>query len=160
MKELQAEGTAQSESRLENLNELLTVAQDYESGGSAAEDLGYFLQRLALLVSSEMSEGENEGVSFMTLHSAKGLEYPVVFMVGMEEGLFPHARSIQSEAEIEEERRLCYVGMTRARERLYLAYAWSRTVYGQTGISRPSRFLEELPEHMVTKIGGSPGPAR
>ena len=159
VKELQAEGTAQSESRLENLNELLTVAQDYESGGSALEDLSPFLQRLALLVSSEMSEGENEGVSFMTLHSAKGLEYPVVFMVGMEEGLFPHARSIQSESEIEEERRLCYVGMTRARERLYLAYAWSRTVYGQTGISRPSRFLEEIPEHLVTKIGGNAGPA-
>ena len=157
MKDLQAEGTAQSQSRLENLEELLTVAQDYETGGSAAEDLGYFLQRLALLSAGEVSEGENGGVSFMTLHSAKGLEFPVVFMVGMEEGLFPHARSIHSEADIEEERRLCYVGMTRARERLYLAYAWSRTVFGQTGVSRPSRFLEEIPEHLVNKLGGHAG---
>lgn len=156
-KELQAEGTVQADSRLENLDELLTVAQDYETGGSAADDLGDFLQRLALLSASEVSDGENEGVSFMTLHSAKGLEFPVVFMIGMEEGLFPHARSVHSDTEIEEERRLCYVGMTRARERLYLAYAWSRTVFGQTGVSRPSRFLEEIPEHLVDKLGGHAG---
>lgn len=157
IKELQAEGTTQAEARIENLDELLTVAQDYETGSSAEEDLGLFLQRLALLSASEVSDGENEGVSFMTLHSAKGLEFPVVFMIGMEEGLFPHARSIHNESEIEEERRLCYVGMTRAQERLYLAYAWSRTVFGQTGPSRPSRFLDELPEHLVEKIGSHGG---
>lgn len=154
IEQLKAEETRQAEVRIENLDEFLTVAQDYESGDTAAQDMGVFLQRLSLLASSEISEGEDKGVSLMTLHSAKGLEWPVVFMIGLEEGLFPHVRSLLSEAEIEEERRLCYVGMTRAQERLYLVYAWSRTLFGQTGINRPSRFLDEIPENLVNKLGG------
>lgn len=151
--ELEAERSAQAESRLENLTELLSVAAEYETGGNAVGDLSEFLQRTALLVGTEMTEGGEGGVSLMTLHSAKGLEFPVVFVVGLEEGLFPHVRSIGSETEIEEERRLCYVGMTRAEKRLYLVYAWSRTMFGQHGASRPSRFLEEIPQELLEHSG-------
>ncbi len=154
VKELEAEETAQAESRLENLTEFLSVASEFETDAGALSDLTDFLQRTALLVSSEVVEGE-EGVSLMTLHSAKGLEFPVVFLIGLEEGLFPHVRSIGSDSEIEEERRLCYVGMTRAEERLYLVYAWSRMMFGQTGASRPSRFLEEIPEELVEHAGAT-----
>ena len=152
IKELEVERTAQAESRLENLTEFLSVASEFETDAGAVSDLAEFLQRTALLVSSEVVEGE-EGVSLMTLHSAKGLEFPVVFLIGLEEGLFPHVRSIGSESEIEEERRLCYVGMTRAEERLYLLYAWSRMMFGQTGASRPSRFLEEIPDELLEHAG-------
>jgi DNA helicase II / ATP-dependent DNA helicase PcrA len=90
----------------------------------------------------------------MTLHSAKGLEYPVVFLIGMEDGVFPHFRSLGEPDELEEERRLCYVGITRAQERLYLCHAWSRMLFGSTDYHPPSRFLEEIPAHLVTQIGG------
>ena len=152
IKELEVERTAQAESRLENLTEFLSVASEFETDAGAVSDLAEFLQRTALLVSSEIVEGE-EGVSLMTLHSAKGLEFPAVFLIGLEEGLFPHVRSIGSESEIEEERRLCYVGMTRAQERLYLVYAWSRMMFGQTGASRPSRFLDEIPDELLEHAG-------
>ena len=89
----------------------------------------------------------------MTLHSAKGLEYPVVFMTGMEDGVFPHVRSLGDPEELEEERRLCYVGITRARERLYLCHAWRRTLFGSTDYYPPSRFLDEIPEELVHAIG-------
>jgi DNA helicase-2/ATP-dependent DNA helicase PcrA len=154
IKELEAERTAQAEARLENLDEFLTVASEYETDAGAVGDLPEFLQRTALLSASEVSEGGEEGISLMTLHSAKGLEFPVVFMIGLEEGLFPHVRSIGNETEIEEERRLCYVGMTRAEQRLYLVYAWSRTMFGQSGASRPSRFLEEIPDELLEISGG------
>ncbi len=156
--QLKAEGTRQADVRLENLNELLSVAQDYETGAAAAQDMTVFLQRLSLLSSSEVSDGESGGVSLMTLHSAKGLEFSVVFMIGLEEGLFPHVRSLMNSDEIEEERRLCYVGMTRAQDKLYMACAWSRTIFGQTGTSRPSRFLKELPEHSIATVGSDPEP--
>lgn len=143
----------QAESRLENLTELLAVASDYETETGAVGDLTEFLQRTALLVGTELVEGGDNGVSLMTLHSAKGLEFPVAFVIGLEEGLFPHVRSIGSESEIEEERRLCYVGMTRAKEQLYLVYAWSRTMFGQSGASRPSRFIEEIPDELLERTG-------
>jgi len=151
LKMLQEEGSIQAESRLENLNELITVAQEFESEG-ALEDLSDFLQRISLLTTSDVAEGEEEGVSLMTLHSAKGLEFPAVFLIGLEEGLFPHIRALHDKEQIEEERRLCYVGMTRAQKRLYLTYAWSRTLYGQTGVTRPSRFLQEIPREAVANL--------
>jgi DNA helicase-2/ATP-dependent DNA helicase PcrA len=88
------------------------------------------------------------------LHSAKGLEFPVVFLIGMEDGVFPHFRSLGEPDELEEERRLCYVGITRAQERLYLCHAWSRMLFGSTDYHPPSRFLDEIPEHLVTSVGG------
>ena len=88
----------------------------------------------------------------MTLHNAKGLEFPIVFMVGMEEGLFPHARSMMEPMELEEERRLCYVGMTRAQKRLYLTYACARMIYGATSANQPSRFLSDIPQELTEKI--------
>ena len=93
-----------------------------------------------------------DAVTFMTLHNAKGLEFPVVFMVGLEEGLFPHSNSMLDPAELEEERRLCYVGMTRARERLYLTYAQSRLLYGGLQMNAPSRFLSEIPEELIERV--------
>lgn len=160
LKMLQAEDSIQAESRLENLNELITVAQEFESGEGASEDLSDFLQRISLLSASDVAEGEIEGVSLMTLHSAKGLEFTAVFLIGLEEGLFPHIRAMHDSKQLEEERRLCYVGMTRARKRLYLTYAWSRTLYGQTGVTQPSRFLKELPNQAVANLSYSqPEPA-
>src|SRR5438874_11148110 len=89
----------------------------------------------------------------MTLHSAKGLEYPVVFLTGLEEGVFPHLRSLGDPDELEEERRLCYVGITRARERLFLSHTWSRTIFGSTQYNPPSRFLDEIPEELMRVVG-------
>ena len=97
------------------------------------------------------SDPEQSSVTLMTLHSAKGLEYPVVFLLGMEDGVFPHFRSLGEPDELEEERRLCYVGITRAQERLYLCHAWSRMLFGSTDYHPPSRFLDEIPEHLVTQ---------
>ncbi len=93
----------------------------------------------------------------MTLHSAKGLEFPVVFITGFEEGIFPHSRSLNSEEELEEERRLCYVGMTRAKERLYLTYSWRRILNGNTLFNSVSRFLSEIPKHLIEKVGKEKG---
>lgn len=157
LKILQAEDSIQAESRLENLNELISVAQEFESEG-ASEDLSDFLQRISLLSASDIAEGEQEGISLMTLHSAKGLEFTAVFLIGLEEGLFPHIRALHDSKQIEEERRLCYVGMTRAQKRLYLTYAWSRTLYGQNGVTRPSRFLKEIPSQVVANLSYSQPP--
>lgn len=98
-----------------------------------------------------LAEG-GEAVTLMTLHSAKGLEFPVVFLIGMEEGVFPHSRSLTSDSEIEEERRLCYVGMTRAREELHLLHAHRRALYGQPSFNRPSRFLEDIPPELTRPL--------
>ena len=99
-------------------------------------------------------------VSLMTLHSAKGLEFPVVFVTGLEEGVFPHSRSLLEPAEMEEERRLCYVGLTRARERLYLTRCWKRTLYGTERFNKPSRFLQEIPAHLMESEDALPGATR
>jgi ATP-dependent DNA helicase UvrD/PcrA len=144
-------------SRLENLEEL--VAAVGEHSGSV-EGLQEFLERAALISEVENRQGAG-GVSLMTLHCAKGLEFPVVFLIGMEENLFPHARSLESAGDVEEERRLCYVGMTRARERLILTRAVCRRVFGRREFNEPSRFLEEIPHRLLRAVSreGSGRPA-
>ncbi len=133
------DGTAQGESRQENVKELISVAQEYQDLG-----LDGFLEEVALVSDLDNVEFGSNAVTLMTLHSAKGLEFPVVFMVGMEETLFPHSRALYDQSEMEEERRLCYVGMTRARQELHLLYASSRVLYGGVQHNPPSRFLSEI----------------
>ncbi len=146
---LEAEGTREAEGRLENLVELVNVASEYDD---EEDGLCAFLDRTALAAPvDEVKAGD--AVTLMTLHSAKGLEFPVVFMVGMEEGFLPHYRSQESTFALEEERRLCYVGMTRAKELLYLTRAEKRLCYGSLKYNQPSRFLEEIPDELVEKIG-------
>jgi len=152
LEELSAERTAQARSRIENLDEFLSVVREYETG-STSEDLAAFLQQISLISPADTSDGESGGVNLMSLHSAKGLEYENVFIIGMEEGIFPHARSLGENDQLEEERRLCYVGMTRARERLYMTYAFSRLLFGQRLINKPSRFVEEIPDHLLQFVG-------
>jgi DNA helicase-2/ATP-dependent DNA helicase PcrA len=148
--ELQAEHSIESEGRLENLAELIGVAREFEH-------VNQFLEQVALVADSEeLPEGVDEtSVVLMTLHAAKGLEFPSVFLVGMEDGIFPHLRSLGEPAELEEERRLAYVGITRARERLYLTNAWTRMLYGTTQYNPPSRFLDEIPTELVKHAPGS-----
>jgi DNA helicase-2/ATP-dependent DNA helicase PcrA len=145
-----------AEARVENLDELVNVASRFEP---TPEDLEAGLSELsAFLAHAALEAGEGQGetgsdcVQLMTLHSAKGLEFPVVFLAGMEDGLFPTQRSVEDPSRLEEERRLAYVGITRAREQLVLCYAESRRQYGSETISRPSRFLAELPAHLVTEV--------
>lgn len=144
----------EGETRLENLQELLTVLEKYNNF-EAEEGIRLFLEEVALITDIDNFD-ENENVAtLMTLHSAKGLEFPVVFMVGMEENLFPHARSIMEAAEMEEERRLCYVGITRAKKFLYLTYAQLRNIFGNTQINPPSRFLADIPGELIREVGES-----
>lgn len=133
------DGTPQGESRQENVKELIGVAQTYEENG-----LDIFLEEVALISDIDQTNFDNNAATLMTLHAAKGLEFPVVFMAGMEDTIFPHSRSITEPSEMEEERRLCYVGMTRAKEELYLIYAASRNLYGGIQHNPPSRFLSEI----------------
>ena len=149
MDELTSERSFEALSRQENLKELAGVAREYQES-SEDPSLQDFLERIALITDTDVTEGEEAGVTFMTLHNAKGLEYPVVFIAGMEEGVFPHIRSLGEPDQLEEERRLCYVGLTRARERLYLLHAWSRSLWGSVGYNPPSRFLGEIPDDLVT----------
>ncbi|MFQ5808857.1 MAG: ATP-dependent helicase [Armatimonadota bacterium] len=144
---LQAEGTAEAATRRENLQELITVTQGFQKQRESA-DLASFLEHVALLSDIDALEDEGNSVALMTLHAAKGLEFPTVFMAGMEERLFPHERSL-NDGGLEEERRLCYVGMTRAQQRLLLTYAFRRTIFGQTQNTTASRFLNELPSEFV-----------
>ena len=146
--QLEAERTVESAGRLENVAELVGVAGEYQ-------DLDSFLETVSLVADSDDLEEEASKVVLMTLHTAKGLEYPVVFMVGLEDGIFPHLRSLGDPDELEEERRLCYVGLTRARERLYLTNAWCRTLWGSTQYNPPSRFLKEIPEHLTRMVEGA-----
>ncbi len=148
MRELEADNSIEGQGRVENVRELQSVAEEYElrepEGGLAG-----FLESIALVSDADEVETASQGITLMTLHTAKGLEYPVVFMVGLEENVFPHVRSIGEPRDLEEERRLAYVGITRARERLYLTNAWSRTLFGATNYNLPSRFLKEVPEELV-----------
>ena len=148
MKELAAERSFEALSRQENLKELAGVAHEYQ-GSVEDPSLDDFLERIALITDTDLTEGDEAGITLMTLHNAKGLEYPVVFIAGMEEGVFPHIRSLGEPDQLEEERRLCYVGLTRAMERLYLLNAWSRTLWGSLQYNPASRFLSELPEQLV-----------
>jgi DNA helicase-2/ATP-dependent DNA helicase PcrA len=149
---LAREDTQESQERLENLAELLAAAVDYEAR-EAAPGLAGFLDRAALLSETDRLSDEAP-VVLLTLHAAKGLEFESVFLVGLEEGLLPHSRSLADGDALEEERRLCYVGMTRAMERLHLSWARSRQVFGQRRVTQPSRFLEELPLEGVERSGG------
>jgi DNA helicase-2/ATP-dependent DNA helicase PcrA len=133
------DGTAQGESRKENVQELISVAKNYEEEG-----LSGFLEEVSLISDIDSWDQDGKAVTLMTLHAAKGLEFPAVFMIGMEETVFPHSRALYDQSEMEEERRLCYVGMTRAREELYLTYASSRMLYGGIQHNPPSRFLSEI----------------
>ncbi|KXS44478.1 MULTISPECIES: DNA helicase PcrA [unclassified Candidatus Frackibacter] len=144
---LQEEGTDQARSRVENIKELLTVIEEYVNEGDDTS-IGGFLEEVALVADIDNLEDDADAIIMMTLHSAKGLEFPVVFLSGMEEGLFPHSRSLDATEDIEEERRLCYVGMTRAEEKLYLTHAVARRVYGKDSYNPPSRFLSEIPDDL------------
>jgi DNA helicase-2/ATP-dependent DNA helicase PcrA len=150
---LRAEKTLEAQSRLENIDEFLSVTKHFEST-SEDKSLIAFLTDLALVsdidqLDNPNEEQKNDAVVLMTLHSAKGLEFPVVFLIGMEEGIFPHSRSLSDDDEMEEERRLAYVGITRAEEELFLTRAQMRTLFGQTNINAPSRFIDEIPEELI-----------
>ena len=145
---LELENTAQAESRIENLDEFLTVAMEFEEE-NAENSLAEFLESITLSSDIDGMEDAENSVTLMTLHSAKGLEFPVVFLIGMEEGMFPSYRSIGETRELEEERRLCYVGITRAREYLYLTCAKQRTIFGSTTCNKISRFIEEIPNELL-----------
>ena len=147
---LEEEKKEDNRDRLENLREFISVAKNFDDGAAEGENgLADFLAQIALISDVDQTEQSDGTVTLMTFHAAKGLEFPAVFMAGMEEGLFPHSRTLLDDTEIEEERRTCYVGITRAERRLYLTYARQRTIYGRTEMSRPSRFLAEIPEERV-----------
>lgn len=151
---LKAEKSLEAQSRLENLEELLSVTKNFEDSNED-KSLTAFLTDLALVadIDSMDDEGEkSDSIVLMTLHSAKGLEFPVVFLIGMEEGVFPHSRSLMEEAEMEEERRLAYVGITRAEQSLYLTNAQMRTLFGRTNMNPASRFISEIPEDLLEGV--------
>ncbi|AEH49468.1 DNA helicase PcrA [Parageobacillus thermoglucosidasius] len=152
---LKAENTLEAQSRLENIDEFLSVTKHFENV-SEDKSLIAFLTDLALISDIDQlndADGEDgDAVVLMTLHSAKGLEFPVVFLIGMEEGIFPHSRSLEDEDEMEEERRLAYVGITRAEEELFLTSAQMRTLFGYTNMNAVSRFIHEIPEELVERV--------
>lgn len=147
-------GTLEGETRKENLQEFIAFAREFEDK-NPSPNLLTLLERVSLLTDIDTYQETPDTVTLMTLHSAKGLEFPVVFIVGLEEGLLPHSRSLLSEMEIEEERRLLYVGMTRTKEKLFLSRSWNRSAYGG---GRPSRFLEEIPDELIERVVISTGP--
>ena len=147
--ELEAEGSVESAGRIENLGELVGSAREFTR-------LEEFLEQVALVADTDDLDDDNH-VVLMTLHSAKGLEFPAVFLVGMEEGVFPHSRALTEPVELEEERRLAYVGITRAQQRLFLAHAWSRQLFGSTNYNPPSRFLDEIPTELMEQVGAVSG---
>jgi DNA helicase-2/ATP-dependent DNA helicase PcrA len=168
---LEAERTVEAEGRIENLEELVGVAREFDAnreleGEGEASALEEFLAQIRLLSEQDNLREDESLATLMSLHNAKGLEYDAVFMIGCEEGVFPHSRSLE-EGNLEEERRLCYVGVTRARERLEMTFARRRSLHGSASWNLPSRFLGELPDGLVerhvattTQTGWSPGGAR
>jgi DNA helicase-2/ATP-dependent DNA helicase PcrA len=167
--ELQVEQSIEALGRVENVRELETVAEEYETGaegsiiGDEAWDdldglrrLELFLESISLVADIDELEEGSATVTLMTLHNAKGLEFPVIFIIGLDDGVFPHVRSLGDPAELEEERRLCYVGITRAQDRLFMTNAWSRMLWGGTNYNPPSRFLSEIPDELVTKFDKRP----
>ncbi|PJN89168.1 DNA helicase PcrA [Bacillus sp. mrc49] len=158
---LQAEKTIESQSRLENIDEFLSVTKAFESNSDDKSLVG-FLTDLALVADidqlDENAEESTNTVTLMTLHSAKGLEYPVVFLLGLEEGVFPHSRSLMDEEEMEEERRLAYVGITRAENELFMSNAQMRTLYGRTSMNPVSRFIGEIPAELLEDLKPKPAP--
>ncbi|MEM8619720.1 MAG: 3'-5' exonuclease [Actinomycetota bacterium] len=150
--ELEAEDTVESHGRVENLGELVGSAREFTV-------IDEFLEQVSLVADTdELPDGEvDDEVVLMTLHSAKGLEFPVVFLIGVEEGVFPHIRALTEPAEMEEERRLAYVGITRAMQRLYMSHAWSRQLFGSTQYNPPSRFFDEIPAELIDTLGNESG---
>ncbi|MDE0374668.1 MAG: DNA helicase PcrA [bacterium] len=158
---VEAEGTVEAQGRAENLRELLSGAEEFELAALPDEGeepdgmrlVEQFLESVSLVSDTDELDDKGGAVTLMTLHNAKGLEFPVVFIVGMEDGIFPYARALTDHDELEEERRLCYVGLTRAQERLYLSASRSRLLYGMSTYNPPSRFLREIPVGLVNKLG-------
>ncbi|NLO99215.1 MAG: DNA helicase PcrA [Clostridiaceae bacterium] len=153
VKELEAEMTVESRTRIENIREFISVAREFEITTEEKPTLEDFLAHISLVADIDDTEEVGDRVVMMTLHSAKGLEFPVVFIVGMEEGVFPSYRSSAEEDELEEERRLCYVGITRAMEEVYLTNAKCRMLFGSTTYNRESRFIGEIPDELITHTG-------
>jgi DNA helicase-2/ATP-dependent DNA helicase PcrA len=155
---LKAERTAEADARLENIEELVAASEEFvatqEEAGAESVPLEAFLDSIALVADVDSLDEDADGVTLMTLHSAKGLEFPAVFLTGMEEGVFPHSRSMDDTEELEEERRLCYVGITRAEQRLWLSYALHRRIQGY-GLGEPSRFLLEIPTEQLVLLNAS-----
>jgi DNA helicase-2/ATP-dependent DNA helicase PcrA len=147
--EFEAEDTVESHGRIENLGELVGSAREFTV-------LDEFLEQVALVADTDELDDDDQ-VVLMTLHSAKGLEFPAVFIVGVEEGVFPHIRALTEPDEMEEERRLAYVGITRAMQRLFISHAWSRMLFGSTQYNPPSRFLDEIPTDLVESKGNTSG---
>ena len=150
-KELEEEKSLESDLRLENLEEFKSISQTFEEE-SDSNDLGYFLEQISLISDMNQNKEDTNGVTLMTVHSAKGLEFNTVFLVGMEEGIFPHSNSFDEEDGIEEERRLCYVGITRAKAKLFLTNAKRRMLYGQDNSNQPSRFIEEIDDKYINRV--------
>ncbi len=148
LKNMLKDGTDEGAERWENLQELKSVARNYEEL-DGAEALSQFLEEVALVSDVDGLNDNEGGPALLTLHAAKGLEFPIVFMVGMEDGIFPHSRSKDDPEQMEEERRLAYVGVTRAKDRLYLTHAFRRTIYGREEMAEPSRFLADIPPELV-----------
>jgi len=145
LSELEAEETVEAAGRLENVGELIGSAREFTR-------IDEFLEQVALVADTDEID-DDDRVVLMTLHSAKGLEYPIVFLVGMEEGVFPHSRALSEPTEMEEERRLAYVGITRAQQKLFVSHAWSRQLFGNTSYNPPSRFLDEIPAELIESLG-------
>ncbi|MFM7441513.1 MAG: 3'-5' exonuclease, partial [Snowella sp.] len=146
---LKQQGTEEADSRLENISELYNAILQFQEDNEDSSLLGFLSNASLASDIDDLKEGE-EKVSLMTLHAAKGLEFPVVFLAGLEQGLFPHSRSLNDPLSLEEERRLCYVGVTRAQEQLFLTYAKERYVWGSREVKTPSQFLKELPPELIS----------
>ncbi|TSC91379.1 MAG: DNA helicase II / ATP-dependent DNA helicase PcrA [Parcubacteria group bacterium Licking1014_17] len=148
------DGTEEGKEKWENVKEIFTAAAKFD-GIKPPEGTGKFLEEVALIQDTDVRRGADKAVTLMTLHSSKGLEFPVVFIIGLEDGLFPHARTLYNPGELEEERRLCYVGVTRAMEKLHLTFCRERNLYGSRQANLPSRFIFEIPENLVSFIPAS-----
>ena len=157
VRELEMEMTDEARDRIENIREFISVASEFENITEEEPTLENFLAHISLVADVDDNEEVGQRVVLMTLHSAKGLEFPVVFMTGLEEGVFPGYISAMSETELEEERRLFYVGMTRAKEELYITNARRRMLFGSTSYNEESRFVEEIPEELTENVSGFPG---
>ena len=149
-------GGEEGEERWENVLELRTVIQQYRDE-SSSEGLDAFLEGIALVSDVDRYDSNVDAVTLITLHQAKGLEFPVVFMVGMEDGLLPHIRSFDDPGQLEEERRLCYVGVTRAKKLVYMVHAFRRSFINNSGVSIPSRFLSDIPLHLTSSMSQRTG---
>ncbi len=163
LESFRAEGSIEGESRVENLQELAGVAEEFEKGREeegAEARLADFLERTSLISEVDLLADTEDVVTLMTLHNAKGLEFPVVFLTGLEEGVFPHIRSLSEPEQLEEERRLAYVGITRAQATLYLTHAWSRSLWGGTNYNPQSRFISEIPDDLIHVLREAENPRK